>query len=110
MRARAETLRQIMLNVSEIDAKENTRRRPVVIARAMVAYALLSEGMTTMQVGTLLGKDHSTIVHYFQLTVTFLSSPGYEAERELLNDFADAVRMADRAKESGQIQARSASK
>ena len=84
---RAESLRSTMLELSGADAMENSRFRPVVIARALVSYALLLDGYSETAVGTVLGKDHSTINHYRDVMNKILHSPGYEAERHLWYQF-----------------------
>lgn len=40
-----------------------SRESRYVWARAMVAYQLTQEGFTTMEVGRMIGKDHSTIIY-----------------------------------------------
>lgn len=83
----AENLRQVMLELTGMDVCNPSRERAFVVPRAMVARALASEGMSTIQVGALLGKNHATISHYKDLMADFLSSPGYDAERELWTKF-----------------------
>lgn len=103
MREWAEELRQTMRRVSGADAATKTRERDNVVARAMIAHVLLEMGMTTIQVGALLGKNHATISHYRNLMAAFMSSPGYTVERELWNDFSKAVKNAQEAKAARQI-------
>ena len=87
----AEKLRQVMLELTGVDACKQTRARAVVVPRAMVAWILVSEGCTTFQAGALLGKNHATISHYKDLMADFLSSPGYDAERELWTKFQERI-------------------
>lgn len=87
LRIRAKRLCRVMFSVSGVDPMEESRKRPVVYARMMVAYALLREGNTEHSVGTVLGWDHSTINYYRSAMDDILSSPGYAKERELWDTF-----------------------
>ena len=88
---RAKELKEKMKDVSGCDAGANTRERPYVVARAMIAHVLIEEGCTFQQTGQLLGRNHSTIVHYEKNMAAYLSSPGYEAERELWEKFKKEI-------------------
>ena len=88
---RAKELKEKMKLVSGFDAEASTRERPYVIARTMIAHMLIAEGCTYKQAGQLLGRNHSTIVHYESNMATYLSSPGYEAERELWDKFLKEI-------------------
>lgn len=90
-RERAKHLRGVMRDLSGVDVKNPSRKRIYVVPRAMIAHVLIREGCTTLQVGALLGKNHATITHYKDLMADFLSSPGYEAERELWTKFKNAI-------------------
>ena len=70
---------------------EESRRRPVVTARCLLAYRLLLEGFTEHAVGAVLGWDHATINHYRRKAATMLSAPGYDAERELWHKFNETI-------------------
>lgn len=87
LRDLAERLCSVMLEVSGVDAMQETRRRPVVMARVMVANALLAEGYTEHAVGAVLGWDHATIHHYRRRMKDMLTAPGYDAERHLWERF-----------------------
>lgn len=80
-----------MREVSGYDPTEESQRRPVVVARIFVAYRLLLKGFTEHAVGAVLGWDHSTIHHYSCRAYDMLNSPGYEAERELYDNFNEAI-------------------
>ena len=88
---RAKELKEKMKLVSGYDAEASTRERPYVIARTMIAHTLIAEGCTYQQAGQLLGRNHSTIVHYEKNMAAYLSSPGYEAERELWGKFLKEI-------------------
>ena len=88
---RAKELKEKMKLVSGYDAEANTRERPFVTARTMIAHVLIEEGCTFQQTGQLLGRNHSTIVHYEKNMAAYLSSPGYEAERELWERFKKEI-------------------
>jgi len=80
-----------MKKLSGFDAGANTRARPCVVARVMVAHILIAEGCTLHQAGRLLGRNHTTIIHYEKLMTAYLSSPGYDAERELWDRFLKEI-------------------
>lgn len=87
LRERAERYCKLMLHVSGVDPMEESRRRPVVMARMMVANALLIDGYTLMAVGTILGIDHSSVSYYKDRMSEVLAAPGYEAERDTWKRF-----------------------
>lgn len=87
LRERAQRLCAVMKEVSGHDPLDETRRRAVVMARMMVASALLAEGYTENAVGAVLGWDHSTIHHYRRRMKEMLTAPGYDAERNLWERF-----------------------
>lgn len=89
LRERAERLCAVMKEVSGHDPLDETRKRPVVMARMMVAGALLEEGYTENSVGGILGWDHSTIHHYRRRMGEILTAPGYDAERAVWNKFKE---------------------
>ncbi len=91
LRDLAERLCSVMLEVSGVDAMQETRRRPVVMARVMVANALLAEGYTEHAVGAVLGWDHATIHHYRNRMEAVLTTPGYEDERDLWKRFKRSI-------------------
>ena len=83
---RAQELRDIIITISGLDPMEDTRKRDVVTARMMLAVQLIREGCTLVQVAELLGRNHSSIVHY-ENRIQLISLPGWEAERELWEIF-----------------------
>lgn len=87
LRELAERYCAMMHVVSGVDPLQETRRRPIVMARVMVANALLAEGYTENAVGSVLGWDHSTIHHYRRRMKEMLTAPGYDAERHLWERF-----------------------
>ena len=90
-RDRANELIQIMRSIGNIDATTQSRERVYVVARAMIAKVLIAEGCTTIEVGAMLGRNHATISHYKDLLDNFLTSPGYNAERELWTKFTNQI-------------------
>ena len=88
-----------MLEVSGYDVFDKSRDRPVVVARVMVSAVLLDDGLTVMQIGRLLGKNHTTIVHYKGLMNSFMTSPGYGAERDLWEKFKNTIQQCLESKD-----------
>ena len=91
LRSKANVYCRAMAAAADLDPMEESRRRPVVTARAFIAYRLLMEGFTEHAVGAVLGWDHSTINHYRQRAAAMLSAPGYTAERELWTRFNETI-------------------
>lgn len=58
-----------------VDFFEHTRRRIVVLTRAMVAYTLLKEGFFSLRVGEVFGQDHSTLFNLKRKIETILELP-----------------------------------
>lgn len=52
-----------------------SRERVQVIARTIIANILLNMGYSTIQIGLAIGKDHSTILHYRDIYVSWIDSP-----------------------------------
>ena len=69
------------------DPRENTRKRDIVSARAMVAYALYQECFTKPEIGELLGVSRHSVSHYLELMEDIFTLRGYEAERDLWKKF-----------------------
>ena len=91
MRQQADRLCRIMKGLCGRDPCEETRERPVVMARVMVSHVLMVYGYSEHQIGTVLGWDHSTINHYRKKIDDIKRLPGYEAERELLEKFMKKI-------------------
>ena len=91
LRSKANVYCRAMEHLVGVNPVQESRRRPVVTARAFIAYRLLMEGFTEHAVGAVLGWDHSTINHYRQRAATMLSAPGYTAERELWTRFNETI-------------------
>lgn len=91
LRDKAERYCAVMQETTGVDPLESSRRRPVVTARMMVAYALLQDGYTLNATGTILGMDHATISHYKDRMGDVLKAPGYEAERAIWNKFKKTI-------------------
>ncbi len=63
-------------------SKENTT------LRAMIAYQLRSEGYTYYDIGKMLRRDHSTVMHLCSVMRDMLSVPGaYRTEMEIYRRF-----------------------
>lgn len=91
LRSRANRYCAVIRRLSGFDPSEESRRRPVVTARAFVAYRLALEGFTEHAVGAVLGWDHATIHYYCRRADTMLHTPGYEAEQTLWTQFNDKI-------------------
>lgn len=92
LRTTAQHICRVMKEVSGHDPLDETRRRPVVIARTFVAYRLLLGGFSEHAVGKILGWDHSTVNHYRRRAAAFLTMPEYyQAENELWKKFNEAI-------------------
>ena len=91
IRKRADELCKVMSELIGFDVLSPTRKREAVTARVMVAHQLRREGVMASDIGRLLGKDHSTIDFYSKKMEVLLTSPGYEAEREIWARFQTRV-------------------
>lgn len=89
-RERFEYLCETIKRISGIDPLRDSRKRDNVTVRSMVAWQLIQEGFTTIAVGELFGKNHSTIIHYKDRFLGFFM-PGWEAERELWEKFKQEI-------------------
>lgn len=88
---RANELRDIMLEVSGMDAFESRRDRESVTARMMIAYRLYDEGFMESDIGRVLNKNHATINHYREQMTFILGHPGWSAEREVWKKFKERI-------------------
>lgn len=59
-----EALALVVESITGADPLGSTRARPVVEARTLLACALLAQGHSETETGTLLGFNHATIHHY----------------------------------------------
>ena len=91
LRRRAQQLCDTMQEISGYDPAEDSRKRPVVTARIFVCYVLLLEGWSEHRIGITVGWDHSTINYYRKRMVEILTLPGFDAERELWEQFKKAI-------------------
>lgn len=58
---------EYVIEKKNVDVREVTRKRPIVQLRAAVAYSLREEAnLTLMHIGEVMGKNHTTILHYVQ--------------------------------------------
>lgn len=90
-RERADHLVDTMKELTGINPVEESRKRSVVSCRTMVANVLLLEGWTEHQIGAALGWDHSTINHYRKKFEAMMTTPGYDAEKEIWRKFKEAI-------------------
>lgn len=82
----------VMNKIVKRDVREPSRERRVVDARIILGYFLYREGLTNEKIGQLLGKDHSTVVHYRRLMADALSFPQTAPQLMLLyNKFLKAI-------------------
>jgi len=58
---------EYVIDKKNVDVREVTRKRPIVQLRAAVAYSLREEAnLKLTDIGKVIGKDHSTILHYIK--------------------------------------------
>ena len=91
MEDRAAALVELMREVTGIDPVQTTRRRPVHVARMIVAERLLAEGWTEEQAARIFGINRTTINYYRHKVATMLHAPGYGLEREIYQQFNNAL-------------------
>lgn len=96
---RAKTIANILLETCGLNVFDKRRTREVVTARMIASYQLQTEGLTTTMIGSLIGKDHSTVIFYIKRMQAVLEVPGYEAELELYNTFKKKLEEYDLAEE-----------
>jgi len=64
------------------------RSKEDTLIRAFVTYALKSEGYGYSEIGRLLERDHSTVIHLYNKVNDMLSLPGaYKEETAMYKDF-----------------------
>lgn len=66
---RDDVLRRVcdLTGIAPQDVMSNTRRRPVVIARQMVMWALWRHpSLSTTAIGTLMGRTHALVIYSFE--------------------------------------------
>ena len=68
----ADLLKEIITNLLDVDITERKRKREVVDARGIYSKILHDKGYSFPMIGRSIGKDHSTIVHHFQKTNSFI--------------------------------------
>lgn len=107
MRERAEVLCSIAREVTRFEPTGRGRSRGECAARMFVARQLYDEGLTEMQVGELIGRDHATI-NYYKRRFSLLNSSGWEPELEMWGKFHERVSQTPRdfaagGQETGQI-------
>ena len=90
LRARMEELCDTIQQISGINPRINSRKSDYVSVRSMVAQVLTDEGASESDVGELFGKNHATVAHY-KKRMTFIDSPGWQAEKELWIKFQKAI-------------------
>lgn len=54
-------------HVESKDLKTRSRKREVVLARMLASYSMLYLGFSTILIGELINRDHSSIQHYKKL-------------------------------------------
>lgn len=79
--------REALFAVSGYDPMTAKRNRVYVCSRIMLAYKLLEDGYTETQVGTVIGKEHSTVHFYKTRMEDFLKFKAYSAERSIWLNF-----------------------
>lgn len=92
IRQEAEQYIGAMTELTGIDPRTKSRERPVVVARELVAAALLQAGFTTVGVGAVLGVTHSNVVHYRHKVKQYLQFPrAYRDELALWEAFNERM-------------------
>ena len=91
-RRRAKELVELLKMQTGVDAFAKNRTQPVTDARAMVAAAMINEGISIPAVAQLVNKDRVSVYHYRKKIDMFMNVPGYAAEREVWIKFRDAAR------------------
>lgn len=67
---------------------DNRRDATLVWGRAFVIWQLFKDGFTEMQIGAMMGKDHSTIHHVKEKVKTAMKYPAaYRQEMKMWTDF-----------------------
>ena len=87
---RAAYLCSVIKDLSGIDPMEDTRKRDVASVRMMVAVQLYFENYREKEIGELLNRNRLT-VHYYRDRWLALFMPGWEAERDLWEQFKKAI-------------------
>lgn len=89
---RAKRYIKIMHDLTGIDALLKTRRREVMICRAIIAARMLNDGSTTIATGNALGVSHSTVIYYREAVKDMIQIPQYyKGEYTLWQDFNKTV-------------------
>lgn len=96
---RIKTIANILLETSGLNIFAKKRTRENVTARMIASYQLQTEGLTTTMIGSLIGKNHSTVTFYIERMRTALKIPGYEAELEIYEAFKKKLEEYDLAEE-----------
>ena len=76
-----------------VGVKMNPGRDAVTTTvRSFVAYRLHKEGYSYNDIGRMMGRDHSTVVHLVERKENALSVPGaYKSETEMFNRFEEIL-------------------
>ena len=84
--SRFEKIKSLTEDVLQLEIKDR-RYRNDVLARTFIAYIMYNEGFSLYQIGKLIKKDHSTVMHYVNRTNDMISVPSfYTFELEKLNE------------------------
>ena len=78
-------------DIMGVDVFDEHRTLQHAIARMIVAYALRQTGVSYSDCARLLHKTHPTIIYYEEKMKTVLTTPGYEAEREIWKKFKERI-------------------
>lgn len=75
-----------------VDVLENSRKRPVVWGRNMLAYQMCLDGFTQEHIASCIGRDRCTIVHCIKSVETMMNCPyQYWRENEIWNKFREKL-------------------
>jgi len=80
-----------MCEITGQNVLSESKIRSVAIPRMMVMYQLRLEGISGSDVARLLGKNHSTVIYSAKRVNDMLTTPGYNAEREIWKEFQSKI-------------------
>ena len=91
LRRRADRLFRVAEEVFGSDPREPSRSHIPVVCRCLIAVELMKDGWSSSMVGDVLGRDHATMFYYRGKYNDYLTLPGYEMEREMIQQFGEAL-------------------
>lgn len=92
-------LLDVILQVTGISESDFilSRRYPIPYCRAIVAHSLCHKGYTSVEVGRILGRNHSLLTYYRRILSEALDNPTYGTVRRIWDEFqSQKLALADR--------------